>query len=354
MAQITYVDKPTANLNTSSSPQSDAKSRALAILAGNTTQAQVTPAQVADQNNISPEEAGALKSKSTETIEETPTEQRNNGTDEATTETASTEEAPLSTQYAVLARKEKALRAKIVAQEQQFKQREESLNARAAELESKSSTDLTNYISKDKLKQNALSVLAEMGIDYDQLSQQALESQSPEAQAFKRYRQELDGELQKVREEQANTRKSFENQQQQAYQQALNQIRTETKQLVFTDPAFETIKETGSINDVVDLIEQTFKEDGTLLTVEEAAQMVEDHLVEEALKLSRIGKIRDKLKPVEKPTAAQSQATGAPSEQNKTAPQQPQMKTLTNAVGSTRPLTAKERALLAFKGELSK
>lgn len=346
MPQITFVDKP-APQQTSNQSQSDSKARAIAALMGSGTGQQPT-AQVVNQNNISPEESSAIKaSNQPEQSQDT----GNTDNSEATTETAPKEEL-LSSQYAVLARKEKALRAKAAAQDAQLKQREATLTAREAELASKANPNLSNYISKDQLKQNALGVLSELGISYDQLSQEALMSQSPEMQALRQYRQEMDQELQKVREEQANTRKSYDQQQAQAYQQALNQIRTETKQLVFTDPNFETIKETGSVNDVVDLIEQTFKEEGTLLTVEQAAQMVEDHLVEEALKISRIRKISERLKPVEKPTAAQSQATGAPQQSKSAQPQQ--MKTLTNSVGSTRPLTAKERALLAFRGELNK
>lgn len=335
MAQITYVDKP-APAQTSQNQAQDSKARAIAMLTGNTQQGQAQPSQVADQNNISPEEASALKTK--------PTGQSDK---EEVTQTASEEEAPISTQYAVLARKEKALRAKVVAQEASIKQREAALTARETEIQSKSSTDLKNYISIDKLKQNALSVLAEHGIDYDQISQQALELQSPEAQAYRRYKQEMDVELQKVREEQATTRKSYDEQQAQAYQQAISQIRTEAKQLVYTDPSFDTIKETGSVNDIVELIERTFNEDGTLLTVQEAAQAVEDHLVEEAMKISSLRKIQERLKQAQQSTKSEV----SPQQVNGNT-QQNQMKTLTNAVGSTRPLTAKERALLAFKGEL--
>ena len=345
MAQITFVDKP-APQSTSPAPSGqDAKARAIAALMGSGTGQAQNP-QVLDQTRISPEESLAVKPQAIDNTEQT-------DSNEAATPTAPEKEEPISSQYAVLARKEKALRAKAAAQEAQYKQREEALAKREAELSSKANPDLTNYISVDKLKQNALSVLAEHGIDYGYLSQEALAQQSPEAQAYRRYKQEMDQELQKVREEQANTRKSYEQQQAQAYQQALNQIRTEAKALVSADPSFEAIKATGSVNDVVDLIERTFNEDGTLLTVEQAAQMVEDYLVEEAMKLTKIGKIRDKFKPVEKPTAAQSQATGAPSQQSKTAQPQTQMKTLTNSVSSTRPLTAKERALRAFRGELT-
>ena len=335
MAQITFVDKPSATPIGQPSPQSDARARAIATLTGNIPQG----SQGINQNSISVEETGALK-QSTAPVEQP-------DTTEATPPT--TKEEPLSTQHAILARKEKALRAKVIAQEQSLKAREAALAAREAEINAKANQDLSNYIPKDKLKQNAYSVLSELGVSPDTYAQQALMAQSPESQYIQQMRTELEAELQKVREEQANTRKAYEEQQAQSYQQALNQIRTEARQLVNSDPSYETIKATGTVNDVVDLIERTFKKNGNLLTVEQAAQAVEDHLIEEAIKMTRIKKIQDRLKPTT-PVAAQQPAkaqTPQPQASN-------QMKTLTNAVGSTRPLTAKERALLAFRGELNK
>jgi hypothetical protein len=343
MAQITIVDKP-GGAPVSAQPsetnaQQSARARAIAALSGGTAnQAQATP--VANPSSVAVEDMAAISQSSGQ----------NDSSAEATNAsepevTAPTKEEPLSSQYAALARKEKAIRAKAMAQEAQFKQREAALQAREAEIQSKSSIDSSKYISIDDLKRDAYSTLMGLGITYDELSQQALNAQSPEAQAFQRYKAMMDKELQQVREEQAKTRQSFEQQQAQAYQQALAQIKNEANQLVNSDPSFETIKATGSVDDVVELIERTFQQEGTLLTVEQAAQAVEDYLIEEALKIANIKKIQAKLKPAAQQPAPQKQPT---------QPAQPaQMKTLTNAVGSTRPLTAKERALLAFKGELN-
>lgn len=344
MPIITQVAAPAPQSTGSSNSASEGRQRAIALLSGASSQSQATP--VANATNITPEESGAIK-RSPDQIKQTDTGEGavETASQEATDEpTSKPEEQPLSSQYAVLARKEKALRARVVATEQQFKQREAALAAKEAEQASKATQDLTNYISKDKLKQNAYSVLSEMGISYDDISQQALTAQSPDAQYLRQVREELKAELQQIKDEQVNTRKNIEQQQAEAYQQAINQIKTEVKQLVYTDPSFETVKETGSVNDVVELIERTFKEDGTLLTVEQAAQAVEDHLIEEALKMSRIKKISDRLKPAT-PKQSNTPTTATPGEPK-------QITTLTNSVGSTRVLSGRERALLAFKGEL--
>ena len=325
MATIVPVQSPNS-INTQPSPAMDSRSRAIAALQGSIP--------VANPNSISPEEQGAIR--------QTATSEQIDSQSAEVTEPES-KEAPLSPQYAALARKEKAIRAKAIAQEQSFKAREAAIAAREAELTSKSTTDYTNYIEKDKLKQNAYGVLSELGVTYDEYTQQASAQQSPEWQALAKMREEMQEELRQVREEQVNSKKSFEQQQAQAYQQALNQIRNETRQLVNSDPSYEAIKATGSVNDVVELIERTFNEEGRLMTVEDAASAVEDYLTEEATKLSKIGKIQKRLQ----------QAQSSPSRmQSQTQQQQTQMKTLTNNVGAQKPLSARERALLAFKGDL--
>ena len=323
---IQPVANPTGSANTSdANAAADARARAIALISGQTPQV--------NQNNISPEEQGALKNNDTSVSSQSTAE---------ATEAPSSEEKPLDPQYTALARKERALRARVAQQTEQLKAREAALSAREAEINAKSTQDLSNYIQKDKLKQNAFQVLSELGLTYDDITNQAVAQQSPEWQAFAQMKQEMQEELQKVREEQANTRKSYEQQQAQAYQQALSQIRNEARDLVKSDPSFEAIRATGSVNDVVELIERTFNEEGTLMTVEQAAQAVEDYLTEEATKLSKIEKIQKRLN-------AQTQSPNN-SKQQPVATQQ--MKTLTNSVGAQRPLSARERALLAFKGEL--
>ena len=133
-----------------------------------------------------------------------------------------------------------------------------------------------------------------------------------------------------------------ENQQTDAYKQAITQIRSDTKKLVTASEEFEAIANTNSVDDVVELIERTFKQDGTLLTVEEAAKQVEDYLVEEAFKLTKLKKIQQRLATAQKPAEPKLEPT-----------KQPQtMKTLTNAVSSPGKLSVRERAIAAFKGEL--
>lgn len=247
--------------------------------------------------------------------------------------------------HVILARRERALRAKQQQQEQQWKAREAALAEREAKLQAQQ-PDLSQYIPKAKLKANAMQVLSEEGISYEQLTQMEIErGQVP--QAVQAHLDRLEARLAKQDEELTAFRKGTEEQQGEAYKAAVRQIDQDVRSLVYSDPEFEMIKATNSSKDVTELIEATFKEEGRVMSVEEAAREVEQHLLEEIEKLTRIEKIKKRI--AAKPAAE--------SKSNVQTPQtkQPQpMKTLTNATSSTRQLSAKERAILAFKGELGK
>lgn len=304
-------------------------------------------APVANPSQISPEEMSAVRPPSSgeeqkvqkNTIEGTPTEKVVEPPKEAT----GPKEEPLSTQYAILARKEKALRAKVEAQEAATKAREVEIRAKEDALRAKEVEYQAKYISKDELLQNPLNKLGELGLTYDQLTELATNSPKPEDLARDAYTKKLEARLEALEGNHKKSVESFQEQQTQAYQQAIRQLNSEATQLVNTDASYETIKATSSVKDVVDLIEKTFKADGILMSIDEAAKLVEEELVERGLKIAGLDKIQKRLaaaksaeKPIEPPKQSQ------------------ELKTLTNAVSSTRQLSAKERAILAFKGELKK
>lgn len=310
--------------------------------AAQSSQAQETP--VSNPSQISPEEMGAIRSSSkpTQSAEKSGQDYNNEAPASEVSAESKTSSEPLSAQYAILARKEKALRQK----EQQLKAREAALTAppKAPEVgQQEPKVDLSKFVDKDRLVKDPFTVLNELGLSYDQLTELALNAPRAEELQMMNEIRSLKEELKALRGETESTKKSFEETQKQQYDQAITQIRNEAKQLVKLDPQFETIKATGSINEVVELIERTFNEDGILLTVEEAAQQVESYLVDEAIKLAKLAKIQQKIAP--KPQAPVTQKATSQSEQ-------PQLKTLTNSVSSSRKLNARERAILAMEGKL--
>ncbi len=237
-----------------------------------------------------------------------------------------------------------AIKARQIQQQQlALKAQEDALKAREASIQAEAAKYQQGYISQDRLKQDPLSVLAEAGLSYDELTQQLLNQQpaNPRLEAMLKRQEDKIRELESKLDGQS---KSYQENQQQAYNQALKQIENDTKSLVKSDPAYEAIRATNSVSDVVDLIKQTYEQDGILLTVEEAAQQVEDYLVEEATKLTKLQKIKQRLQ------AEATKPVKQPSPQPQAQPK-PQMKTLTNAGASSRPMTARERAIAAFKGQ---
>lgn len=276
---------------------------------------------------------------------ESATSPESSSSEQSASNEPATPASPLSSQYAILARKEKALRAKVQAQEQQLREREQAIKAREESFSTTSQQSKSDFISKDQLLADPFSVLSELGLSYDQLTQLAINAPKQEDIARQQYERKLEAEIKSIREEQEKTKKAYEDQQTQAYKQTLSNLHNEVRGLVTADPSFETIKATNSTQDVVDLMERTFNQEGILMSVQEAAEEVENYLVEEALKIARLGKIQSRLAP--KPSAPKPATTTTTQQQQSS---QQQIRTLTNSVNSTaQKLSPRDRAMAMWE-----
>lgn len=331
---------------TSSQTAQDARARAIAKLTAQ------QPVPLENPQNVLVEELGAvtnpsgIDNKQNLTSEQAVETQAPETTEETKSPTPK-EDPELANRYAQLAKREKQVRLKQQQADAAIKAKEADLKAREEALAQKASFDPSQYIPKSRLKENAWDVLAEEGVTYDQLTQQALVEQPRNP----RYENIIAKQQAELNELKAMINKGIESQsesQKQQYAAAVKQIATDVRNLVSNDPEFEMVKATGSIQDVVELIEKTYAEDGIVMNVEDAAKEVENYLVEEGLKLTRIEKIKKQL--AASASTADAKLTEKKTQSNPKQPQQ--MKTLTNATSSTRTLSAKERAILAFKGEL--
>jgi len=301
---------------------------------------------VPNPSQISPEELSAVKAP---TGQPHSSETQVPAADTQTPTPESPKADPLSQQYALLARKEKALRLKVQQAQAEAKAKEDALAAREAAFAAKESEYQSKYIQKDRFSQDPLSALAELGVSPDQLAQQLLNGSKPENTEQFREFQALKSELQEIKAAQEATRKAQEQQQTESYQQALAQIRRDAARLVQDNPAYETIKETKQVGEIVRLITEVYEKDGYVMDLDDAARMVEDELVDRILSTAKINKIKSKLEPVFRPQVSQSRPQQSPVQQQQS--QQP--KTLTNSMNSTRKLSARERAILAMQGKLT-
>jgi ribosome-binding ATPase YchF (GTP1/OBG family) len=246
----------------------------------------------------------------------------------------------LSPKFAELARREKLYNEKRKA----IEAKESELKAREAQFQS---ADDYKASLKGKFTQSPLEALSELGLSYDQITQLMLNQPKPEELQY----QQLQQEIKALKAANEKTVADMQAAQKSQYEQAVTQIRNEVKMLVDSDGTYETVKEMGAQDSIVELIEETFKQKGYLMTIEEASKQVEDYLVEEAFKMANLKKVQARLKPT--PAEVPTQDLAAAKAKQDEAP----IKTLTNTVSqsASRPLSNKEkreRAILAFQGKL--
>lgn len=224
---------------------------------------------------------------------------------------------PLSPQSAALAKQRRALQLK----EQTLAEREKALSG-------PSRTEL-----EARIKTQPLSVLQELGVTYDQLTNDILAAQSgitPELLALK-------AEVKALKE---GVDKTFLDKDQAAEKAVLADMRRNVNQMASQGDDFEIIRETRSQPDVMDLIYRTWKQSGEVMDEVEAMRLVENELIKDAERIARLKKVQGRLTPP------------AP------APLQPQpkqgMRTLTNKDSATPSISRRQRAILAAQGNLKR
>ncbi len=345
--KVTPVNSPHAVHTPNTTNNTDSRARAIAKLAPPSPQAQETP--VLNPNQVSPEEMSAIRAPSADTTETQESSQTTEETIVTPAPEKQQEDQGLKRQFEQLARQERILRARVQKQDQELKAREDSLKAKEAEILARNAEINQDYLRKDLIKRDALGILEEQGLaTYEELTQQAMTRQPTDPRVLRT--------MSAMEEKISNLEKQLETAQQNSTQQqqaqidaALRQMESDTKALVKSSgDEYELVAKTpGAIKEVVKLIRDTYYKDGVVLTVDEATLEVENELMERSMNsFKTVNKLKKRI--------SETNMTDQKSQQQQAKTQQPQpgMKTLTNAASSTRKLNAKERAMLAFKGEL--
>lgn len=214
-------------------------------------------------------------------------------TTEQSTEESSTPD--LSKQFAALSRKEKDLRSR----EQQY---EEKLAELEAKFNSTASIEQDNEQPNElplehRLKRNPLKTLEEMGFGYEKLTELALnDGKLPPEMQMQLMREELESDYKtKFEELEAKLNEKETAEQEQKYEAVVDNFKTEIKQLVASDTEkYELINASESQELVYDIISEHYNETNRILPIEEAAQAVENHLLEEFQKYSNLKKLSSK------------------------------------------------------------
>jgi len=224
---------------------------------------------------------------------------------------------PLSPQLAALAKQRRALQVK----EREIAEREKALNGQTrADLEA-------------KLKSSPLSVLQELGVTYDQLTQEILASQgqiNPEVEKLKAELAELKGGV----EERFSKAEVAQN------ESAINYVADKLDALVATGDDFELLKAAEGEEEVIRRVYNHWKKTGKELDVAQVAKEYQEELAEEATRYAKLKQVQSRLLPTEPVRETPPPTTG--------------IRTLTNKDSARPTMDRKQRAILAMQGQLKR
>ena len=182
--------------------------------------------------------------------------------------------------FAALSRKEKALRDRELELEKKFGSKEKELPL------------------ERRIRSNPLKALEELGLDYDKLTELALNDGrlTPDMQ-MKLMREELENDYKEKfnsLEERINAKEKME---EEAKYDAVKQgFVGEIESFINENQSdFEYVAHNEATDVVYDVIEEHYNETGRILDIKEAVEAVESYLEEEAEKLLNLGKVKNRL-----------------------------------------------------------
>ncbi len=219
---------------------------------------------------------------------------------EETTEAPEAAEAPpeperpdFSRQFAALARKERALRQKEQEIANFAKEREqfEGTSTRLADLQRLA-------------KENPAKLLGELGINYDELTQQVINEGNPtEEQQLRLENEKLQARLGKLEE-------VYDKQRQQAEQAQIKAAHTQLvdniKNFVDDSSTFEMVQHHDAYGLVAQVMQEHYNTTKEVLEYGDAAKLVEDHFMAEAERYLGSKKLQERFRELDKPRESET------------------------------------------------
>lgn len=210
----------------------------------------------------------------------------------------------------------------------------------------------TNWMQKQRLMDDPITALSELGIDSNRLTEMLLNAGNVNDPTIKALNAKIAAIEQQYKQSQEQADQATKAQ----YEAAKKQIGAEVKSVVdASGEAYEGIRTANLHDAVVELIEETFNTEGYLMSAEEACTQVENYLIENTVKHAQLSKVKAKLGMTNAQVdTAQSANGGANGTQQQQAKGQ---QTITNALttqGKPKFTEAerKARAIAAMTGQL--
>jgi len=208
---------------------------------------------------------------------------------------------PFSSKFAALSRKEKELRNI----EKELKAQQEAYARQVEEFKQKNS----KYEGFDsKLKEDPFSVLTEYGLTFDKLAEMALNDGKPTpdmkiSETEKKMLSKIEELERKIQEKEEKELETMKKKEEEHFQSVVEEFIVSIEQTVSSDPdRFEFINAyPETIQDIFDLITETYNKEGKALDILEAADLVEAHLEQEARRIQNLKKLAAKQEPKELP-----------------------------------------------------
>lgn len=177
-------------------------------------------------------------------------------------------EQPRADRFAVLARKE----AEVFRKAQAVRQQQAEIARQAEEIRAFQS-------ARQQALQNPLEALKSLGLTYEQVTDFVLNDNKPTPNLeVMSVRQELEEFKRQQREEQQQLLAQRREMEQQEIQQTIQQFQEEVNEYVTQhSETYELTALYNGANLVTQVIEEHFKQEGKLLSIPEAAKLVEEH-----------------------------------------------------------------------------
>lgn len=217
------------------------------------------------------------------------------------------ESVRLSSKISALARKEQAQRQREMA----FKRREQELSQKLADAEKFAQI-------REKIANKDYSGAEELGLSYEEHTQQLLNKQASEDPAEQRAR--------KLEEQIESLKKAQEEQTVREYEANQQLWRQDISRVLQASDDFPTIRELGAEDTVLKHINDSFEQDEIELTTEDACKEIEEALESRVDKYASLTKVRRKIE--------ESRSLGPPKPGSKTITQQ---MTVTSEKQKTKP-----------------